>query len=315
MKNIQGRSENMPLIARGTQTLKSIPIDSLEDVFGVKNQILDRLDFTYTLESYSKYDEDNILDVYSDVEEFYKATRESDEDIHDFLGHEIYYSHSIYEPLSIYLKQNKYRIVLNAEFDLYKCDICKGLFLDYKNYYGEEKSMNVKNGKECCNDCYRNMLKKFKKEVFKEALTKLADEYGIKISKQQKYICEVLKGIPNVQIGNFFADIMIESDKVVVEYDGSGHWLQTVFKENVTKSDVDKRDRLRDLYLNKKGYKVLRIISEQDFLPSEKEIVKLYKKALLKFSKGENRIKVNIMGLYKKDELRKITKSDLLEVN
>lgn len=303
----------MPLIARGTQTLKSRPIDILEDIFEIKNRILNSLDYTYAIESFEKYNQE-VNEYDNSIEEFHKSMREADEDLHTFLGKEVYYSDSVYEPLSIYIKKNKYRIVLNSEFDVYRCDLCKVLFLDYKNFYNEGKSINVKNGKECCDGCYAKMLKKLRKRNMKLALKKLSDEYGIKISKQQKYICELLKGKPNVQIGYFFADMVIESEKVVVEYDGSGHWLQTQFKDNVTKQDVNERDRLRDSYLNKKGFNVLRIISEKDLLPSDKEIIKLYKKALGKFKKGETRVSFSILDLYQENELRKISNSDLLEV-
>lgn len=325
-------------LVRGTETIKTIKDNGFShDIFEMKSKYIDKFNFDYIgeylnkdrdIENKETSDSDCLpeenLDHYEghSFEEYdeyltnlYTGDFEYEDDqLFNFLGEEIFISDSIYEPISVYYKNGKIKYILNSKFDLYRCDDCNCLFLDYENFYSNNKSQNVRKGNDYCQSCYAIALKRFKQKLIRKALSKLSDNNGIKISKQQKYISKVLNGKTNIQIGNFFADIVLGDSNIVVEYDGSGHWMQTVFDKNISKNDVDKRDRLRDKYLNKKGYKVIRFVSEKDLLPSDKEIRKLFKKALNLFDKGESRVVFDLLKLYQDCNLRKITNKDLQEV-
>lgn len=69
-------------------------------------------------------------------------------------------------------------------------------------------------------------------------------------------------------IKKYTADILIEKDdkKIVLEYDGGGHF---VYEQE---EKVIKKDQIRDQTMLQAGYKIFRIESRKDKLPTFLEI-------------------------------------------
>jgi very-short-patch-repair endonuclease len=317
----------MSLLAVGGNVLKRMEYKEGFNYLEIKDEINEKLDFSYVDEAINKekdidqylprmnppedlsdYNGHNFDEFDDYLTYLYTYGFEEDEYIKPIYGEEIFYSDYLYEPISVYKRKNKVLFILNNNYDLYKCDRCKSKFLDYFEYYQQRKA---KIGGNYCLYCYPIALKKKRQKIIREALEKLHDQNGIKISKQQKYIALLFKGKTNVKIKYYFADILLEDKKIIVEYDGSGHWLQNVFNEDVTKEDINKRDDKRDRLFNKLGFNVLRIVSENDMLPSDEDLLKILTDAENTFKEGEKIYKINILDVYDREKLRKITNKDL----
>lgn len=73
-------------------------------------------------------------------------------------------------------------------------------------------------------------------------------------SKQQIKICELLNGILNYKIGRYYADIVLEEEKIVVEFDGQGHFY---FRKD---NDIDEK---RDKEFIDYGWKIVHLFSHK----------------------------------------------------
>ncbi len=115
----------------------------------------------------------------------------------------------------------------------------------------------------------------------------------IPCSKQQFYIGTLLNGIINKYIKNYgYADILLEDEMLVIEYDGGGHRLGVKFG-SITNDAFDKKEQEKEKSLNKMGYKLIRIISLYDLLPSDNELLLLINEAK-QLLNNSNIIKLNI---------------------
>lgn len=92
-------------------------------------------------------------------------------------------------------------------------------------------------------------------------------------SRQQKYICELLHGELNVPCGKYYLDIVIDKN-IDLEIDFGGHDLQVKYG-NITKEEFHQKEIIRDNVVRRKGYKVIRIISRKDYLPSDEKIIEM----------------------------------------
>lgn len=92
-------------------------------------------------------------------------------------------------------------------------------------------------------------------------------------SKQQLYISELYGGILNYSIDVYFADILLD-DNIVVEYDGSGHDLEVKLNK-LTMFDFNKKEIERENIFINCGYKILRIMCNDDKLPNDDILLKL----------------------------------------
>lgn len=95
-----------------------------------------------------------------------------------------------------------------------------------------------------------------------------------KCSRQQKYICDVVKGELNYPVGACSLDVAFPEEWLYIEYDGSGHKLTAKY-EGISDVDFNKRDVRRKYLLNSKGWKEIRIISSKDYLPTEENILEI----------------------------------------
>jgi len=92
-------------------------------------------------------------------------------------------------------------------------------------------------------------------------------------SREEAQVFRLVKSIyPNAQsneiVSKFCVDILLEDKKVIIEYDGGGHYLP-VYCGKFTMESFLKRQEGRDRYLNKFGYHVLRYNS----IPTREQLV------------------------------------------
>lgn len=215
--------------------------------------------------------------------------------------------------------EKNYYLNLDSKYELYKCDGCQNYFLTYRNQlekFIESKSDYVKfvfDDQDLCLNCYEKMINKRRVENGKKVMNILYNNGKIPSSRPQRYICNLLEGELNHRIGNFFVDMLLNNN-IIIEYDGSGHWLESRYGDK-TIEQIDKEDIERDKELINKGYKVIRFVSKEDLLPSDRKIRELIDKAI----NNMNRNKSNkyIIEINKKEyldtELRKIKSEEVLE--
>ena len=116
---------------------------------------------------------------------------------------------------------------------------------------------------------YDNAMKN--KEIFKKAKNTYRERYGcfpyfIPTSKQQKLINGIVKGELNYFCNGYFLDIALLSDKIDIEYDGSGHDLSVKFGKMDYDTFIEKQKK-RDDKLIENGWKIIRIVCKNDNLP------------------------------------------------
>ena len=140
-------------------------------------------------------------------------------------------------------------------------------------------------------------------------------------SRAQRYINYILNGILNKHILNFMVDIYLEKENLVIEYDGSGHFLGDTIKNKskIPSKEAILKEKAREDKLINNNYKLIRIIAKRDRIPSDEVILNL----IDEFKNSDFKvIRIDIdEGTISKDdtekwnynfgELRKITKEDL----
>lgn len=140
-------------------------------------------------------------------------------------------------------------------------------------------------------------------------------------SKQQKYLCDLLNCKLNYPFANFSLDMVFLNEKIYIEYDGSGHDLQIKYK-NIDEKTFKIKEMRRQYFLYNRGWRSIRIISEQkDLLPRDNIVLKLINKSKEYLNTGHSWIEYNIdegkvkCSQYEKDydfgELRKIHKENI----
>jgi hypothetical protein len=139
-------------------------------------------------------------------------------------------------------------------------------------------------------------------------------------SKQQKYICNLLNGELNVPVKTSSLDIVL-SNKICIEYDGGGHNLNVILGQ-ITQKEFDNNERRRNYGLMRSGWKIIKIISKSDKLPSDDIILQMVEDGKEYLDTGHHFIRYNIDNLqvttsqysipYDFGKLRHITKKDIL---
>ena len=95
-----------------------------------------------------------------------------------------------------------------------------------------------------------------------------------KTSKQQIYLHNLYGGELNYPIEYYDIDICLLDEKIVIEYDGSGHNLNVKLGK-ITEEEFNQREIVRYNIIKRKGYKQMRIISLHDKLPSDKILLQI----------------------------------------
>lgn len=94
------------------------------------------------------------------------------------------------------------------------------------------------------------------------------------ISKQQKYINNLFHTEINYPFMNYNFDMYDITNKIDIEYDGSGH-DKSVVLGNTDSKTFKRKEIVREIYSKLKGIKVMRIISRKDKLPSDDTLLNM----------------------------------------
>ena len=139
-------------------------------------------------------------------------------------------------------------------------------------------------------------------------------------SRAQRYINYISNGTLNKHICSSLVDIYMEKENIVIEYDGSGHFLNDIINGNAfpTKDSLLREKEREDSIVNK-GYKVIRFIATKDRIPSDEVILNLiegfknsdFKVIRINFEEGTIEKDYNEKSHHDFGELRKITQKDL----
>lgn len=196
--------------------------------------------------------------------------------------------------------------------------------------YGYEGTMQVPKIKE---KVLRTNLEKYGCEfppqseaIRKKIMQTFYANSSQKTSKQQCYIKNLYQGILNFPIKFYCADIYLPSDNLIVEFDGSGHKLSVVMGHE-TLEEYRHKEVVRSIVIKNEGYKQMKIISNNDKLPSDQILLRMLYETKQYFSEYPNHswieydINKSIVrnaehkdGVqYNYGELRKIKDSDLNE--
>lgn len=115
---------------------------------------------------------------------------------------------------------------------------------------------------------------------------------GIHSSKQQIYLCKLYNAINNYNVKGFFIDGLIENN-IAMEYDGTGHNLSVVMGK-ISEEEFLKRESYREKCLIDYGYKILRLKSTTDILPSDKILIDILSVSKSLYSEGYDIVRFDL---------------------
>lgn len=201
------------------------------------------------------------------------------------------------------------------------CDYCGKLKppMKYADYRKQTKNGTLKC---CCEECasikqrevmlekyghsYTMHVPEIREKVLKTNIEKYGCEYpsqsleirekiaktffanlSQKASRQQCYINDLYHGVLNFPIKFYCADIYLPYDNIVVEFDGSGHML-SVTMGHETMEEYLRKETIRSFVLKNEGYRQMKIISNNDKLPSDEVLLKMLSETKQYFSKYSN---------------------------
>lgn len=184
---------------------------------------------------------------------------------------------------------------------------CKNPFVD-KEILQKTKNTNLEKYGTEWQMQNNQVMNKSKKTMYKNGTAPC--------SRQQEYLNNLLGGQLNFPVDMCSLDIAFPNDKIYIEFNGSGHDL-SVKLGTITKEEFEYKEIKRYMFLKNKGWKLIRINSPYDYLPSDEVILQEFQRAkdwLSINKKGHYHYNINI-GSRVMDEnygkLRKIIEKDL----
>ena len=133
-----------------------------------------------------------------------------------------------------------------------------------------------------CDNVFKN------EDIKKKIRVKRYNNQSIPTSNQQLYLNKLYGGILNGIISRYSCDIVLEDEKLGVEYDGGGHLLSVKLGDK-TKEQFDQEQIVRDNQIKRAGYKIIRIISRKDYLPSDNVLLQMLTYARTYFTENPSR--------------------------
>lgn len=88
----------------------------------------------------------------------------------------------------------------------------------------------------------------------------------------------------NYPISYYSADICFIEEKIIFEYDGGFHDGRVKLGK-MTQEEFDHKELIRDQVIKREGYKIIRLISRNDYLPSDEILLQLLSHSREYFSK------------------------------
>lgn len=124
-------------------------------------------------------------------------------------------------------------------------------------------------------------------EIKKKASETMNKNQTCSTSRQQIYLHNLYGGELNGVIAYYNCDIVFRSEKFITEYDGGGHYLSIEFGDE-TLTEFNQRELIRDKLIKRQGYKIMRIISRHDKLPSDEILLSMLSAAQTYFITTEH---------------------------
>lgn len=112
-------------------------------------------------------------------------------------------------------------------------------------------------------------------QTIKGKIFKSFFKHGIKTSKQQVYLHNLLGGILNFRVKYWYIDIGFEKEKIALEYDGGGHDL-AVRLGRLTREEFELKEIKRVAGLYAEGWKIVRFISPKDKFLDDAVITEIF---------------------------------------
>ena len=187
------------------------------------------------------------------------------------------------------------------------------------------------NGPACSEEVRRKMQQTMLKKhgvkhalQNKELLDKALDSFQFNgtgpSSRAQRYICHILNGILNKRMCGSLVDIYLEKENIIIEHDGSGHFLGDIINGNALPTEESLlREKQRENKIINNGHKMIRFIATKDRIPSDETIINLiegfknseFKVIRIDFEEGTIDRDYGEKWHCNFGKLRKITKEDL----
>ncbi len=166
---------------------------------------------------------------------------------------------------------------------------------EFKDKYAEHWRHIKETGliEDITNKRYETNIKKYgtphplqNAKVLSKVMNTLYMNNNAPTSQQQLHIHNLIGGKLNYPFGRSFLDIAYPEELIYLEYDGGGHNLQ-VKRGDITQEQFDKKEQRRSFFLKDNGWKEIRIISDDDKLPNDTDIMDFVKSAKSFFNAGK----------------------------
>lgn len=144
--------------------------------------------------------------------------------------------------------------------------------------YGHESTMQVPEIRE---KVLNTNLKKYgykspakSLEVREKIMQTFYANSSQKTSKQQCYINNLYNGILNFPVKYYNIDIYLPYDNLAIEFDGSGHMISVLYG-NETMEEYQRKEIIRSKTIKNEGYKQMKIVSNNNKLPSDEILLQM----------------------------------------
>jgi hypothetical protein len=142
----------------------------------------------------------------------------------------------------------------------------------FQHEYFKEKS------RQTCLDKYGVPYAMQNEVIKRTAMETMSRNGNVNTSKQQLYLHNLLGGEINKSEGRYSLDIAFPDEKIYVEYDGGGHNIVVKFGY-LTEEEFHRKEMDRYFYLKRRGWKMIKITSPIDYLPSDEILLDEVNKA------------------------------------
>ena len=120
---------------------------------------------------------------------------------------------------------------------------------------------------------------------------------SIKTSRPQIYIYNLYKSIGQIELNYpikyYIGDIVDLDNKIDIEINFGGHYIP-LYSGKETEEEFQEREMRRGCCIVDNGYKIMRIISRYDYIPSDEVLLSIYHLAIKLYNEGWNWVDFDI---------------------
>jgi len=157
----------------------------------------------------------------------------------------------------------------------------------FRERYGVDNPMELQKIKDKIANIFNERYgvdNPFKSPEIRENISKSYYQNGTqKTSKQQLYLYNLYGGELNYPIKYYDADICLPNERIIIEFDGSGHDLNVKYGR-LTREEFNQKEIIRNCVIKREGYKQIRIISKTDKLPNDETLLRMLDEAKIYFT-------------------------------